>query len=475
MRKKEKIIITMVTVLALVFVNTSFVHTARAKEDLTIEETLKSQIENMDASDTLSKGKQPEKRVSKNEPQKVTTGEEQSKEEQSREEQSKEETSTGKNGGEIITSEKGTGEETTSEKEQETETVDNSGDSGTFSIQIISDNLPDYVEAVIEKTNVKPFQKALDEFYNQWCEEQEEEYNSEDEVSDDGDWDDEEDSDDEDYDEDNGADDERNVVTYDDEDNGADDERNVVTYDEEDSDNDDLENEEPEGRYLYYHGSNQVLSAYKISFINTRDGSEYEIPEGESVKVKVANEAYDNCQAGGIMNLEEDGSVEMLQFEQSYDDTTDGQAEENTGDTYGDGAANSEGEHNNYGDGATNSKNESSNYDDDNEDLDNEYDEDDDSEYDEDDLEDEDEIYKETVTFDIVHGGKYAILSALVAKTTSDSTGYGREEEENNSMISPKTGVGNGWMAGAAGALALLVVSGYYYRKKEIAKVHKND
>lgn len=482
MRKNQKIVITMVTVLALVFVNTSFVNTARAKENLAIEETLGSQIENMDESNTVSQGKYPEERVSKNEPQKAMpgeeqskkeqsgeeqskreqSGEEQSKEEQSREEQFKEETSTGKNGGEIITSEKGTSKETTGEKEQEPETVDNSGDPGIFSVQIISDNLPDYVEAVIEKTNVKPFQQALDEFYNQWCEEQEEEYNSEDEEwdedSDDGDWDDEEDSDDEDYDEDD----------------GEDDERHVVTYDEEDSDNDDLEDEEPDGRYLYYHGSNQVLSAYKISFINTKDGSEYEIPEGESVKVKVDNEAYDNSSAGGIMNLEEDGSVEMLQFEQSYDDTTDEQEEENTADTYDDGAGNSEGQRNNYDGGAANSKNGSSNYNDDNGDLDNEYDEDDNDEYDEDELEDEDEIYKETVTFDIVHGGKYAILSAP-AKTTADSAGYGREGEKNNSRISPKTGVGNGWMAGEAGAFALLMVSGYYYRKKKIAKVHKND
>lgn len=401
MRKNRKIIITMV--MTLVLVNASFGNTAKAKENLTIEEPMESQIESITTREIVSQNEHPQETVSRNELQESST----------EEKQSGEEMSTKQDPGEKITLEKEMNEETSSDKEQETETIEDNGNPGTFSIQIISDNLPDYVEAVIEKTKVKPFQQALDEFYNQWCDEQEDEYNSEDE-----DWD--EDSDDEDWNDDEDSDDE---------DDASDDERYVVSYDEEDSDNDDLENEESDGRYLYYNGSNKVLSAYKISFINTKDNSEYQIAEGESVKVKVNNEAYDNSAAGGIMNLEEDGSVEMLQFEQSYDNTTDEQEEEDTADTYDDNAE----------------------------------------------LEEEENTYKETITFDIVHGGKYAILNALTAKATSDSAGYGRAEKENNFKISPKTGVGNSWIAGEAGAFALLMISGYYYQKKKIAKVHKTD
>lgn len=69
--------------------------------------------------------------------------------------------------------------------------------------------------------------------------------------------------------------------------------------DEEEFDEEDEQEENNDDTYEHYYAGNTVLAAYKITFINTNGGSEYEIPEGQSVDIKVNNRAYEKVQAGG--------------------------------------------------------------------------------------------------------------------------------------------------------------------------------
>lgn len=278
---------------------------------------------------------------------------------------------------------------TTIENMSETKPEENS-DNNIENFVIVSDNLPDYVDILVEKQEIKPFQTVLDNYYAE----------------------------------------QENLIEDD--------------LDDEEGDNEDNEGY-IDGEILHdrFFGD-IVMAAYKITFINTNDGTEYKLPEGESVKIKVNNKAYDKAYASGVMNLKEDNSFEMIEYQRFSQDW-----EESTYNEYDD----------------------IEQYDEEEEDIE-------EAEEDED-IEDDDSIienyeYNEEIEFEVVGGERYAILSGVLISKSSDDI---IEESANGkkAMISPKTGIDNRWYTTGMLSIILLGASAYNYKKKKIAKVHKTN
>ena len=390
--KRNRRILSVVMIIALLVTNIAFVNSAMAQE--IIEEKSEQQSAGQEKGEL-------ENSTDNNE--KETIGE------YVTEEESKIETSTTPDDIKETTKE----EEIATKKEDISEeiTTNNETKQDVEGFEVISDNLPDYVQMVIEKEEVESFQEALDEYYKQWDDSSDEEMDDEEDDLEEVELEEEDYSEEEDY------------------------------LDEEEFDEEDEQEENNDDTYEHYYVGNTVLAAYKITFINTNDGSEYEIPEGQSVDIKVNNRAYEKVQAGGVMKLKEDASVELLEYQRVYSNEEE--------ETYDEDVEMEEYEE-----------------DDDDEDAKiEEYDEESDTEeYDE---------YEEDIVFQVNTGGRYAILSgATIAEASNDTR---ETSSKNNNFISPKTGENNWWIIGEVIAVVLLTVSTYNLRKKKIAKVHKTN
>lgn len=307
---------------------------------------------------------------------------------------------------EETTTEISTTEEIASEtKQEESSAINNEVEN----FVVVSDNLPDYVEISVEEQEIEPFQTALDKYYV------EQESLREDNL-DDGEIYNE---DDEEIDNDEDEDDSEDEIGEENDDN-----------DDEYIDGGNLEDE-------FY--SDMVIAAYKITFININDGTEYKLPEGESVKIKVNNKAYDKAYAGGVMNLKEDNSIEMIEYQRISEDEEESTYEED----------------------------ENVNDDEEKEDIEEENGEEEDSDI-------EDYEYNEEIEFEVVGGERYAILSGILTSKSSDDI-IKESANEKKAMVSPKTGIDNRWYTAGMLSIIFLSVSAYNYKKKKFAKVHKTN